>query len=280
MNKQLIMAMVHKEIKILFSSKKVWIPMLIVPLLLCVLLPAGIAYVGIHTSYLSHLDQDVKMMATNFVQKFPDGELKETFLSFKKPNLQLTFLYLNFMIMPFFLMSSIINSSVVAANSFAGEKERKTLETLLFSPISVKELFVSKLLASFLPSFAITYLAFFLCVGLVNAIAYPSLHVWTFINMNWLWIMGWFVPILLVFNILLNIFVSAKVKTFQEAQQFGGIMILPVVGLVVSQSTGLFFVGNMTLFIAGIVLLVLNLLLLKIMMKYNQRHALFESQIR
>jgi ABC-type Na+ efflux pump permease subunit len=37
-------------------------------------------------------------------------------------------------------------SSVLAADSFAGEKERKTLEALLYTPTTDRELFTAKLL--------------------------------------------------------------------------------------------------------------------------------------
>ena len=40
-------------------------------------------------------------------------------------------------------------SSVIAASSFAGEKEKHTLETLLYSPLSLRQLFQSKILAGF-----------------------------------------------------------------------------------------------------------------------------------
>ena len=47
---------------------------------------------------------------------------------------------------PFFLFVPIMASSVMAASSFVGEKEKHTLETLLYSPLSLRQLFQSKVL--------------------------------------------------------------------------------------------------------------------------------------
>nr|WP_263328262.1 hypothetical protein [Neobacillus sp. Marseille-Q6967] len=84
---------------------------------------------------------------------------------------------------------------------------------------------------------------------------------------------------LVLFTIILSVFISAKVKSFQEAQQFGGILVLPVVGVVISQASGLFFLSPMLLFITGLFLLITNLILIKLVTKYNQRNSLFQSQI-
>lgn len=43
------------------------------------------------------------------------------------------------------LMIPVMASSVMAASSFVGEKEKHTLETLLYSPLSLKQLFQSDL---------------------------------------------------------------------------------------------------------------------------------------
>ncbi|WP_142922556.1 hypothetical protein [Neobacillus notoginsengisoli] len=85
-------------------------------------------------------------------------------------------------------------------------------------------------------------------------------------------------PALVLFTIILNVLVSAKVKTFQEAQ-FGGLLVLPVVGILISQATGLFFLSPLILVMIGVLLLAANAVLLKVITKFNQRNALFESQI-
>lgn len=279
MNKQVVKSLVQKDLKSTFSSKKVWVPMVIVAFLMCVVFPLVFAYIGIHTELLAKDMGDTKQMVDTFLKSFPENEMKDKVLTLPNMGVQFVFLFCSFMIAPFFLLVSIINSMVTASNSFAGEKERKTLECLLFAPISIKDLFLGKVVASFIPTMAITYAAFVLDIILINLITYSSIEELLFLSPTWLVLMLWVVPILVLFNILVNIFISAKVKTFQEAQQFAGILVLPVIGLFVGQISGIFFINPMILFIIGLVLLIGNFILLKIMTKFNNRNALFESQI-
>ena len=51
-------------------------------------------------------------------------------------------------------------SSVIASDSFAGEKERKTIEALLATPLSDSELFVGKVLVAFIPAVLVTFASF------------------------------------------------------------------------------------------------------------------------
>ena len=54
----------------------------------------------------------------------------------------------------------IMASSVMAASSFVGEKEKHTLETLLYSPLSLGQLFQSKILAGFSVGMMISFSSF------------------------------------------------------------------------------------------------------------------------
>ena len=57
-------------------------------------------------------------------------------------------------------MIPVMASSVMAASSFVGEKEKHTLETLLYSPLSIKQLFQSKILAGFSVGMMVSYISF------------------------------------------------------------------------------------------------------------------------
>jgi len=279
MNKNIIAAVAQKDIKNTFSSKKIWVPMIILPLLLCILLPAIFAYVGLNTGLIGESTKDLEKPINAIIKNFPSEEVRNTLAALPTLGYKSVYFFLNFMVIPFFLMTAIINSMVTSSNSFAGEKERNTLETLLFAPITVSELFFGKVIASFIPTIVITFVAFLLNAVIVNLITYRIFNEILFLNSTWLLLMFWVIPALVIFNIVLNVLVSARVKSFQEAQQFGGIMVLPVVGLIISQVSGLFFLSPLTLFLIGVGLLVANGILLKLIAKFNQRNTLFESQI-
>ena len=69
-------------------------------------------------------------------------------------------LVLNKIMPAFFLLIPVMASSVMAANSFVGEKEKHTLETLLYSPLSLKQLFQSQMLAGFSVGMLVSYISF------------------------------------------------------------------------------------------------------------------------
>lgn len=279
MNKQIIAAIARKDLKATYSSKKIWVPMIILPFLLCIILPSVFAYIGIHTGLIGESSKDLEKPINDLIRSFPNDHMRNTLAALPTLGYQSVYFFLNFMMIPFFLMVAIINSMVTASNSFAGEKERNTLETLLFAPISVSELFIGKVIASLIPSLLISFAAYLLNAIIVNFITYPYFKEIMFLNSTWLILMLWVVPALVIFNIILNVLVSARVKSFQEAQQFGGLMVLPVVGLILSQVSGLFFLSPFILFLIGSALFIANGCLLKVITKFNQRNTLFESQI-
>lgn len=79
--------------------------------------------------------------------------------------------------------------------------------------------------------------------------------------------------------ILLNVFISAKVKGYQEAYQLGGLIILPVIALMAGQLTGLLFLSTFVNLAIGLILLVVNVILLQMIAARNNRLTLSEKQL-
>jgi ABC-2 type transport system permease protein len=279
LNKQTILTIARKDMKATFSSKKVWVPMIIVALLMCIVIPACMAYFGIHFDLVGTSSKEIEKPLNSFIENFPNEDMRNTLIALPTLGFKFVYFFLSFMMIPFFLMVAIINSMVTSSNSFVGEKERNTLETLLFAPISIKDLFLGKVLASLIPTLGISFAAFIISFIIVNVITYPYFKVILYFNSTWMILMFWVIPILVLFNIILNVLISAKVKTFQEAQQFGGILVLPVVGIIISQASGMFFLSPVTLFLIGAALLIGNLILIKLVTKFSNRNTLFQSQI-
>lgn len=265
--------------KAVFSSKKVWVPMIIVALIICILVPSCIAFFGLQFDLIGTSTQEIEKPINAFIKEFPNEEMRNTLAALPTLSYKFVYFFLTLMMIPFFLMVAIINSMVTSSNSFVGEKERNTLETLLFAPLSIKDLFLGKVLASLIPTLGISFAAFIISFIVVNVITYPHFKVILFFNTTWMILMFWVIPILVLFNIILNVFISAKVKTFQEAQQFGGLLVLPIVGIIISQASGMFFLSPLTLFIIGAALLLGNFFLIKLVTKFSNRNTLFQSQI-
>lgn len=127
----------------------------------------------------------------------------------------------------FFLMMGAIIPTVVASDSFAGEKERKTIEALLAAPISDGELFLGKVLVSFVPTIALTYVSATIFCVLVNI----ALGAFILPNLNFIYILL-ATPLFTLLAIETTVFVSVRVKGFREAQQLAGVILVPVLAIV------------------------------------------------
>lgn len=81
-----------------------------------------------------------------------------------------------YLIAPLFLIVPLMVSAVLAADGLAGEKERRTIETLLHSRVRNRDLFLTKLLVAFVSSVALSWVGFVLCAIVSNVIAWPVLQ--------------------------------------------------------------------------------------------------------
>lgn len=276
MKRSVIWAIARKDMAMITSNLQIWLPMIILPLVLGVILP-GALILGLTSSDLS----GIKGIDTfvSLLNKMPSGDLADRFALMPTINHQLIYLLTNFTFAPIFLLIPVMACSLVAANSFVGEKERRTLESLLFAPVTVKELFVAKALAALIPALALTLATIFLYGVIVDGLTYGMFGGLIFPNWNWVILILWVVPAISLCTILVSVLISARVKGFQEAQQLSGVIVLPVVALVVGQATGLLFVTPLIMGIIGAVLYAVCGLVLPRIVKLNDRELLFERQV-
>lgn len=154
-------------------------------------------------------------------------------------------------------------SSVMAASSFVGEKEKHTLETLLYSPLSLGQLFQSKILAGFSVGMMIS------CSSFAAMLLVMELEA-SFLTGNlllpaasWLAIMLLIAPAISLVAIAVTVRSSAKAQTIEEAQQQAVFLIFPILALVIGQFTGIILISAGLLWGVGIVLAALAILLVK-----------------
>jgi ABC-2 type transport system permease protein len=141
------------------------------------------------------------------------------------------FIVLNFM--AYFLLIPAMVPMAIATQSVIGEKTARSLEPQLATPMEVSELLIGKALASATPAVLATW-GVFLLYGLVNgAIADPVL---TRLIFNDVWRVAMFtlVPLICLLSVLLGIVVSSRVNDARTAQQIGGFIVIPVIGVAVA----------------------------------------------
>ena len=158
----------------------------------------------------------------------------------------------------FFLIIPTMVAVVLAANSFAGEKERHTLEGVLYTPVSDTALVVGKILGAVLPAVVVSWVCFGVYTILVNLLGNPLVGHWYFPTLNWWVMMLLLVPAVSAFVTACVVWVSARVSSYQSANSIAGFAVLPLILLVVGQATGVMLLGSALFAVIGVVLVVLD----------------------
>jgi ABC-type Na+ efflux pump permease subunit len=140
---------------------------------------------------------------------------------------------------PIFLVIPIMASTIIASDSFAGEKERRTVEPLLATPLSDSEMLLGKMLVSFAPAVVVTSAAFLVYSAVID---YFTLELFggrpLFPNNTWLMLIFALAPTLAFADIGLTVLISARAKGVREAQQISALLLVPLIGIVVGQVSG------------------------------------------
>jgi len=185
-----------------------------------------------------------------------------------------TLYVLEFFLAPLYLLIPLIVATVIAADSFAGERERRTLETLLQTPTTDSELLVAKIVSAWLPALVVSLGGFVAYGVLANLLAWPYLGTWFFPTPMWLVLALWVSPALAAVGLGLMVYVSSRVNSLQAAHQLGSLVVLPIVVLVIAQVTGAALLDVGLVVAMGSVLWLLAALLLAVATRVFTRDQL------
>jgi ABC-2 type transport system permease protein len=212
-----VWAILVKEARDLLSNRLL-IGAVVFPALVFAAIPTGIvAFIE-----ANDLDPDQLGQIQQYISQFPDLEVKLAAQAF---------IVLNFL--AYFLLIPAMVPMAIATQSVIGEKTARSLEPQLATPMEVSELIAGKALAAAAPAVLATW-AVFILYGLLNgAIADPALTGLIF-NDVWRVAMISLVPLICLLSVLLGIIVSARVNDARTAQQIGGFIVLPVIGVAVA----------------------------------------------
>jgi ABC-type Na+ efflux pump permease subunit len=184
-------------------------------------------------------------------------------------------LMLNNMMPTFFLMIPILSASVMAASSFVGEKEKRTLETLLYCPMSLRQIFSAKVIACFILSQFVSLLSFVAMTLVVQTEIWFITGSLMLPGLNWLVLMLLVSPALSLAAITLIVRGSAKAKSMEESQQRSTFLVLPIILLAIGQLSGIVAVSVWLLLGLGVLFAVIGLVLLhRASAKFHYEHLL------
>ena len=244
------LAVTKKDIRSVTLNKQVFAVLLIVPLALTIVLPSIFVLV---TAFAPDAASDF--------QKILDMLPADN--GARSQQQRIFGLILNNIMPVFFLMIPIMASSVMAASSFVGEKEKHTLETLLYSPLSLKQMFQAKILAGFSVGMMVSYISFAAMMLVLELEVFLLTGKAILPSSSWLAIMLLIAPAISIIAIAVTVRSSAKAQTIEEAQQRAVFLVFPILALLIGQFTGILLISAGLLWGVGAVLATLDVLLMR-----------------
>lgn len=244
------LAVMTKDIRGVTLNKQVFAVLLIVPLALTIVLPSIFVLV---TAFAPDAASDFQKILDMLPADNGAHSQQQRIFG----------LILNNIMPVFFLMIPIMASSVMAASSFVGEKEKHTLETLLYSPLSLKQMFQAKILAGFSVGMMVSYISFAAMMLVLELEVFLLTGKAILPSSSWLAIMLLIAPAISIIAIAVTVRSSAKAQTIEEAQQRAVFLVFPILALLIGQFTGILLISAGLLWGVGVVLAALDVLLMR-----------------
>jgi len=261
-----------KDILEVRQNKSVLVSMVLVPLIILVILPVVmLVLANLPGSAETLNDPDLQTM----MQKMP-AAIKESLgdMNDVQSSIMLMFGYL---FAPMFLIMPLMLSASIAAESFAGERERKTLEALLYTAASDTELFIGKALAAFIPTLLISFVSFLVYALVLTIGGYPLFGRLWFPLPSWYPLVFWVTPAFAALGIGATVLISTRVQTFMGAYQASGALVVLVLGLMVGQASGVVFLSVWVGLILGFVIwLAAGVLFFFGIQQFNRKALLYQ----
>jgi ABC-2 type transport system permease protein len=174
----------------------------------------------------------------------------------------------------FFLIMPLGISSISAAFSIVGEKQQRTLEPILATPITDTQFMLGKMLASGVPAIIVTWGTALLTAIVVDFISLSKYRA-AFLPDRF-WTMGVLVlgPLLAFGAVLATMRVSARMTDPQAANQFAGLVIVPAFLINLALFGKLLTLSFTALCIACLLVLVLDFFLFRLNLRKFQREEI------
>lgn len=245
-----------KDWKTIVRNKEILLPMILIPLLFTVVMPL-LTLIGVRAGpedFINSIGNKSEYMRVLSIPSNYNDYLVAAVIITKA------------FILPYFLFTPTLTSVIISSDSFAGEKERKTMESLVLLPISKTELIVGKVLSAFVPSILLSFFYFGILGLITNLVLLEFLegNILIFTDLSWILLIFLFTPVLSFFNILITTIVSSRAKNFKNAQSISGLLILPVLALLFTQIFNPAFLNPVSILILTGIIFLICLLFLRI----------------
>ena len=256
-------AIIGKDIKSIISNKSLLTGLIVVPLMFALVFPLMFTLILYFSpDQLDDIEPLLEILPASMVS---DDMVKTTFL----------FLF-NAVMPMFFILIPVLSSTIMAASSFVGEKEKSTLETLLYCPLSLKQIYQAKVWASFFFSTGITLLSFLVMLIVMELGALLIIESLILPGLSWLFTMLVVSPAVSLLSITFIVMISTKAKSMEDAQQRSVFLIIPILALIIGQFLGVMIVSAWYLLAIGVIFAVIAF----IMMKKSTKNLSYEKLLK
>jgi ABC-2 type transport system permease protein len=161
------------------------------------------------------------------------------------------FLFQQFLLL--FLLTPITGAMSLAAHAVVGEKQARTLEPLLATPITTLDLLVAKVLGALIPTLAISFVG--MGVYLIGIALFAHAGVFAAMaTLRTLLLIVFVGPAAALLSLQTAIVISSRVNDPRTAQQFGVLIIIPLTAIFVAQFTGSLLITVPVLVLIGVAL--------------------------
>jgi ABC-type transport system involved in multi-copper enzyme maturation permease subunit len=270
MNWRSIWAIARKDWKEVRQNKAAWGPAIAMPLIFAIILPTLFSSVP---RFIPAEDLQRELGDIEFLMKNLPPALRMIFDGLKLEQMFVVYMTA-FLLAPLFLIMPLMFSAVVGADSFVGERERKTMEALLYTPTSDVELFLGKVLAAVIPAIALSWLTYFVYILTVNVASFWLFNRIWFPLPTWWPMMFWLTPAFALLGISATVMISSRVKTFMEAYQLSASLVVLVLALIVGQVTGVMVLGIGTVMLIGTLIWIVDAVLIFLSVRNFKRSTL------
>lgn len=257
MRYSMVRAVIQADLFRLVRTRDYWIPLSILGGLFFVVMPAVLlgAFSLVENTGGGMIGQigDIVGTLPENIQSNIEGD---------SPAARASYAFAVYLLAPIAIIVPLTVSSAIGANSIVGEREQGTGEFLAHSPLTVREIYLGKLVASLIPGYAAGIVGFTLYSLVVNLIVGPQLGGWFFPTAGWMLLVLWVVPPFIAIALALILRLSARVRSAASAHQASSLVTLPVILMSYGVASGLLWSPVVSASIAGFIAWLVALTLL------------------
>jgi ABC-2 type transport system permease protein len=161
----------------------------------------------------------------------------------------------------------------VAAYSIIGEKETRSLEPLLATPITTAELLIGKVIVAAAPATVLTWFSFALTAAGMYFIADPVVFS-ALVRPVWTLSIALHSPLFALLSTLCGVIASSRLNDPRAAQQVTALFVLPLIGISVAVLIGKVYINVEMIVWATVVMVLINAGVLWLAVRLFQRETI------